>query len=328
MPRKARRQVSHGPRSGLLTRSELDARRREQRQQVRIRRAGVLLVLVLVAVGVFVLLSGIGSGASSHSSSEAGTAHSTSTSSSAARTTAHRHRAHHSGALSNDPVDAITRVLAYTPYISVGSHRRRDIALTFDDGPSPYTPQILAVLQREHVPATFFEIGRSVGLYPSFTKRLAAAGEVIGDHTETHPPLAALSATEQQNELLDAEHAITHAGAPGPHLFRPPYGSFNQTTLGLLQQDRLLMVLWTVDTSDYLRPGVAKIVYVALSGARPGAIILMHDGGGDRSQTVAALPRIIQRLRQRGYHLVTVPQLLRDDPPPHGQPPPQPLSGT
>lgn len=89
----------------------------------------------------------------------------------------------------------------------------------------------------------------------------------------------------------------------------------------------MLVVLWTVDTGDYARPGVPRIVYTAVSGARPGAIILMHDGGGNRSETVAALPRIIAAIRRHGYRLVTISQLLADDPPPRHQPAPQPLSG-
>jgi peptidoglycan/xylan/chitin deacetylase (PgdA/CDA1 family) len=89
----------------------------------------------------------------------------------------------------------------------------------------------------------------------------------------------------------------------------------------------MLMVLWSVDTGDYQQPGVEVIVHRALEGAKPGAIILMHDAGGDRSQTVAALPTIIRDIRARGMHLVTVPQLVRYDPPPAGQPLPQNLSG-
>ena len=218
-------------------------------------------------------------------------------------------------------------ILGYTSYISVGTPRRRELALTFDDGPGPYTPRVLAVLKRFHVKATFFEIGRNVAAYPQFTARLAKAGMVIGDHTETHPPMAQLDAGAQASELDQAARAIQAAGAPRPLLFRPPYGSFDASTLQVLRDRSMVMVLWTVDTSDYALPGVSRIIYTALSGARPGAVILMHDGGGDRSETVAALPRIIERLRQRGYKLVTVPELLRDDPPPVGQPPPTSLSG-
>lgn len=219
------------------------------------------------------------------------------------------------------------RILAYTSYVSLGSPRRREVALTFDDGPSPWTPKILAVLRREHAVATFFEIGRNVLAYPRYTAELARAGMIVGDHTETHPPLAELSAAGQAEEIYNAAAAIRNAGAPAPLLFRPPYGSFNKETLALLRRRHMVMVLWSADTSDYLQPGVAKIRYTAISGARPGAIILFHDGGGQRSQTLAALPRIIRRLRARGFRLVTIWQLLHDDPPPAGQAPPRNLSG-
>jgi peptidoglycan/xylan/chitin deacetylase (PgdA/CDA1 family) len=199
--------------------------------------------------------------------------------------------------------------------------------LTFDDGPGPFTPRILAVLERMHAKATFFEIGRQVRAHPRITARLARAGMAIGDHTQDHPPLAVLSPAEQTAEIDQAASAIKAAGAPAPLLFRPPYGSFDATTLDLLRARDSLMVLWTVDTSDYAQPGVKQIVYTALSGARPGAIVLFHDGGGNRSQTLAALPRIIERLHQRGYRLVTVPELLQDDPPPLSQHPPQSLGG-
>jgi peptidoglycan-N-acetylglucosamine deacetylase len=222
---------------------------------------------------------------------------------------------------------AIVRVLGYTSYVRVGSAGKRDVALTFDDGPGLYTPQILGVLRRTRTPATFFVIGEWARRYPQLVRVEARDGFEVGDHTETHPFMSLLSATEQQAQIAAAAQGITRAGAPFPHLWRPPYGAFNTATLQVLRALRMLMVLWTVDTSDYARPGVARIVYVAVSGARPGAIILMHDGGGDRAETVAALPRIIAALRRRGYRLVTVAQLLADDPPARDQPAPQPLSG-
>lgn len=222
---------------------------------------------------------------------------------------------------------AVDRVLGYTSYVRLAGNRRREVALTFDDGPGPYTPRILTVLERMDAPATFFVIGRWARAYPKLIARETRDGFEIGDHTETHPPMAALSPALQQSEVVDAATAIVTAGAPYPRLWRPPYGSFNSATLQILHQLRMLMVLWSADTSDYLRPGVKRIVYVAVSGAQPGAIILMHDGGGNRAETAAALPRIILLLRQRGYQLVTVSQLLADDPPPTGQPPPRSLSG-
>src|SRR5439155_14830139 len=202
---------------------------------------------------------------------------------------------------------SIDRVLAYTSYLSVGAGRHRDIALTFDDGPGPYTPQVLAVLARYHVPATFFAVGSAVQKSPRLVREESSRGYPIGDHTEHHAYLGHSGPAAQEAEISGAGTALEHAGVPAPRLFRPPYGSFNASTLSILRANRMLMVLWTVDTKDFSRPGTQRIIYTALSGARPGAVILMHDGGVARAQTVAALPRIIQMLRRRGYRFVTVP---------------------
>ena len=191
----------------------------------------------------------------------------------------------------------------------------REVALTFDDGPSPYTPAIIAILKRLHVPATFFQVGTSIARYPQFARTELETGLGIGDHTVTHPFLAALSAQAQRAQIIDAARQIHMYGAPYPRLFRPPYESFDPTTVRLLRGDRMLMVLWSVDTRDFSRPGVGAIVATTFAEVRPGAIVLMHDGGGPRAQTVAALPRVIRGLRRRGYRLVTVGRLLLDDPP-------------
>jgi peptidoglycan/xylan/chitin deacetylase (PgdA/CDA1 family) len=214
---------------------------------------------------------------------------------------------------------AIDRTLAYTPYVRIAGKQHREIALTFDDGPGPYTPQILAILQREHVPATFFEVGIEERYFSASTTAIAADGDVIGDHTELHAAMSRLPRAKQQAQLLEQAGAVERYGASFPRLFRPPYGLWNSTTLALLHRYRMLMVLWTVDTNDYRRPGVPAIVDAAVDGSRPGAIILLHDAGGDRSQTVAALPKIIAALRRRHYQLVTVPRLLLDNPAPRVQ---------
>lgn len=214
---------------------------------------------------------------------------------------------------------AINRTLAYTPWVRIAGSQHREIALTFDDGPGPYTPQILAILRREHVPATFFEVGILERWFHASTTAIATEGDAIGDHTEVHAPMSRLSRSAQQAQLLEQAGAIERYGASFPRLFRPPYGLWNSTTLSLLRRYRMLMVLWTVDTNDYRRPGVPAIVDAAVDGARPGAIILLHDAGGDRSETVAALPRIIAALRKRHYKLVTVPRLLLDNPAPREQ---------
>jgi peptidoglycan-N-acetylglucosamine deacetylase len=214
---------------------------------------------------------------------------------------------------------AINRTLAYTPYVRIAGSEKREIALTFDDGPGPYTPGVLAVLQRTHVPATFFEVGFMLQYFHASTSAIVARGDPIGDHTQLHQPMAQLSGNDQRSELLDQAAAISQYGAPFPRLFRPPYGVYNSNTLALLHKYGMLMVMWTVDSNDYLRPGAARIVKTVISGARPGAIILLHDAGGDRQQTIDALPLIIRKLRARGYRLVTVPRLILDDPPPRDQ---------
>jgi peptidoglycan/xylan/chitin deacetylase (PgdA/CDA1 family) len=215
---------------------------------------------------------------------------------------------------------AINRTLGYTPYVRVAGSQHREIALTFDDGPGPYTPAVLAALELEHAPATFFEVGVLERYFHASTSAIVGRGYPIGDHTETHAPMSQLSRRGQQSELLQDTAAIGDFGAPFPRLFRPPYGLWNATTLKLLKRYRMLMVLWTVDTSDYRSPGVQAIADSAVHGARPGAIILMHDAGGNRAETVAALPIIIRELRRRGYRLVTVPRLLLDNPAPAVQP--------
>ena len=236
-------------------------------------------------------------------------------------------RAHPPSNPAHDENAAVNAVLAYTPFVKEGGTRGRDIALTFDDGPGPYTPEVLSVLERFQVHATFFAIGKMLRYFSASAVREIKDGDVIGDHTETHPAMATLSAHDQHEELFEQIARIELLGGPRPVLFRPPYGSFNATTMRELHSLHLLMILWSVDASDYLQPGVSVIVERVLTGAHPGAIILMHDAGGDRTQTIAALPTIIRDLRARGFRLVTVPQLLKDDPPPAGQPLPPNLSG-
>ncbi|HEY3726872.1 MAG TPA: polysaccharide deacetylase family protein [Solirubrobacteraceae bacterium] len=214
---------------------------------------------------------------------------------------------------------AITRTLAYMPAIRFAGTQHREIALTFDDGPGPYTLQLLSVLDRYHVPATFFEVGVEEQYFHAGTAAIVAHGDPIGDHTENHAPMSKLSAKDQQSQLLSETAAIGTSGAPFPRMFRPPYGLWNSATLSLLKRYKMLMILWSADTSDYTVPGTAAIIQRALAGAKPGAIILMHDAGGNRVETIAALPKIIKKLRARGYKLVTVPRLILDNPPPKNQ---------
>ncbi len=222
---------------------------------------------------------------------------------------------------------AVNAVLSYTPAVTAGGSSGHELALTFDDGPGPYTARLVDTLNALHVQATFFAIGEEERYFSQGTLLELRSGDTVGDHTETHPMMASLSAHNQYEELFEQIARIELLDGPRPRLFRPPYGSFDKTTFKLLHKLHLLMVLWSTDTKDYTLPGVQAIVQSALAGAHPGAIILMHDAGGDRSETIAALPAIVSGLRRRGLEPVTVPRLLLDDPPPPGQPIPTSLAG-
>ena len=223
---------------------------------------------------------------------------------------------------------AVDRVLAYTDYIESGTRRKREVALTFDDGPSPWTPKLVKVLRRQNVPATFFPVGYAMKEYGHHLRLLRDGGFPVGDHTMNHRQMGQLPIDVQTSEIDLQAGLLQGAGFGYPRLFRPPYGSLNPDTRLLLHERRMLMVLWSVNPQDYFRPGVKAIVSRVMAAVKPGSIVLLHDGGGDRSQTLAALPRIVRKLRARGFRLVTVPQLLADDPPPRLQGPPPNLAGT
>lgn len=185
----------------------------------------------------------------------------------------------------------------------------RRIALTFDDGPSAFTARVLDVLEREHVPATFFVLGRNVAGNEDLLARMLSDGDMIGNHSFTHVDLSKASATDL-TQIDDTQATIAAATGFTPCLLRPPYGRTSTKLLGALARRHLTSTLWTVNPQDFLRPGTAKIKQRVLAGVKPGSIILTHDGGGDRSQTLAAIPSIIRTLKARGYTFVTVTDLL------------------
>ena len=179
------------------------------------------------------------------------------------------------------------------------------VALTFDDGPhATYTPQVLHILRMYHVEATFFCIGNQVQKHADIVQQTFQDGNVIGNHTWSHPNLTRLSSKAIRQQLRATSIAIRRATGERPTLFRPPYGATNAKVRRIAAQLGMIQFLWTIDTRDWRRPGVAAIVNTVLSRAKDRSIILMHDGGGDRSQTVQALPQIIRGLRQRGFTFV------------------------
>ena len=180
------------------------------------------------------------------------------------------------------------------------------IALTIDDGPSPvYTPQILGILERYRVTASFAMIGESAAYHPAIARDVADAGHVIINHTWDHANLAWLGAAATRAEISRASDAIHGATGRRPGMFRAPYGVWSPTALECCASEGLTPLGWSVDPRDWSRPGVRQIVSIIMADTRTGSIILEHDGGGDRSQTVAALQTVIPRLLDEGYRFAT-----------------------
>lgn len=200
-------------------------------------------------------------------------------------------------------------------WVFSGSAKVHDIALTFDDGPSPDPPasDFVNLLHREHVPATFFEIGDQIPEYDptgAVERRMLTDGDMIGDHTWNHPDMLTLSVGQQRQELAKAASAIRHATGFQPCLFRAPYGDVDSELLNLARSMGFTTIEWDVDPRDWALPGVNAIYLNVVDNAHNGAIVIQHFGGGPRYETLAALPKEIATLRKRGYRFVTVTKML------------------
>ncbi|MCD5390826.1 polysaccharide deacetylase family protein [candidate division NPL-UPA2 bacterium] len=197
-----------------------------------------------------------------------------------------------------------------------GSHQ---VALTFDDGPNePYTSQILDILDEYAVKATFFMVGRNVENFPETARKVKEAGHVIGNHTYSHRGPILNTPPRVANEISKAEDVIQKVTSISPYLFRPPYGAVGPRVLRQVERLGYVVSQWSVNAGDWRGASPQKIKKRVLSQIEDGAIVLMHDGrnlsaGHDRSSTVAALPEIILSLQDRGYKLVTLPELLKLD---------------
>jgi peptidoglycan/xylan/chitin deacetylase (PgdA/CDA1 family) len=199
-----------------------------------------------------------------------------------------------------------------------GNSHISEIALTFDDGPNPYyTPQVLAILQRYGIKATFFDIGYLVADYPNIVRQEYNQGNVVANHSWSHPVLTHFSAQGIQSQLTSTTNIIQATIGIRPTFFRPPYGAINNLVLAQARNLHYTTVMWDGSSEDWNLPGVYAIVNKTLYYARNGAILLLHDGGGNRSQTVAALPIIISTLKSRGFKFVTIQQLVDDLAPSH-----------
>ena len=205
----------------------------------------------------------------------------------------------------------VRRLVALGKPIYCAGSRGNEVALTFDDGPGPYTRLMLAKLRKHGVHATFFVVGRNIPLVPAATRQERALG-AVGDHTFTHPLLTALAPGEVEAEIVRTQQALASSSGGQVFLFRPPYGGRNASIDAIARAHGLLDVLWTVDSADSLGANYAGIERNVIGGLRPGAIVLMHENHG---QTVRAMPSIFAALQRKRLRAVSVPQLLSDDPP-------------
>lgn len=179
-----------------------------------------------------------------------------------------------------------------------------DIALTIDDGPDPtWTPRVLDLLAQYRIRATFCMVGKRAAANPRIVAAVAAAGHQIANHTFTHPlTLPTLSERQIVAEMNQTDDVLGAATGHRPTLFRAPGGNWSPTVLEVCAQRGMRPLGWSVDPRDWSLPGIPHIVDTILTRTSPGAIILDHDGGGDRSQTVAALRIALPRLQAAGYH--------------------------
>ncbi|HET9517629.1 MAG TPA: polysaccharide deacetylase family protein [Actinoplanes sp.] len=192
-----------------------------------------------------------------------------------------------------DPATAATKA---TP--------RKTVALTFDDGPSRFTPQVLAVLRRHGVKATFCLVGDQAIRHRLTAKLIVRDGHQVCNHTRTHPNLRRLSSAKARKQIADAQVQITSAAGQRPTLFRFPYGAGSARLRAIVKQAGLRNLTWNVDTKDWRKPAPKIIAGRATGHRRTFAVVLMHDGGGNRSNTVAALETMITTLKRQGYTFV------------------------
>lgn len=207
---------------------------------------------------------------------------------------------------------AVERLARLGLPILCAGHRGRYIALTFDDGPGPYTELAMRILRKRHMRTTFFLVGFRVELYPSLPAREAALG-AVGDHTWTHPFLPGLSSGAVLQQIRSTRDLVRRTSRAPVLLFRPPYGAHNARIDAIVRRLGLLEILWSVDSGDSTGSDVKGVYRNVLQGLKPGAIILMHE---NRATTIKSLIRyVLPEIQRRRLKPVSVPELLALDPP-------------
>ena len=195
--------------------------------------------------------------------------------------------------------------------IREGDRNSMKIALTFDDGPHPYrTDDILNLLEKYKIKATFFVVGENVSYYPEPFKRTVAMGHEIGNHTYHHTPLSDTCEKTVTEEIAQTDEIIFKTVGLHPKLFRPPEGSYGEHALKTAQSMGMRMILWTVDTRDWERPPAEAIVENVMKNVRGGSILLFHDYMHKTAHTMEALEILLPKLLERGFEFVTVSELI------------------
>jgi peptidoglycan-N-acetylglucosamine deacetylase len=211
------------------------------------------------------------------------------------------------GAPAAEAAPAPARVAASSVQEVLGTGRKNAVALTIDDGPHPtWTPRVLDLLAASGVRATFSLVGRQAQAYPKLVRRIARAGHGLCNHSMTHPqPFGALDSTAIQRQIRDAQSVISDAAGTEPDLFRAPGGNWTPAVLDATREYGLTPVGWSVDPRDWTLPG-APAIEKSLLTASAGDIVLCHDGGGNRAQTVTALAAVLPQLRAAGLRFVVL----------------------
>ena len=222
---------------------------------------------------------------------------------------------HRTGKRSGETADVVTKeaqdcvITCMEPYIEGDA---KLVALTFDDGPSdPYTDQCLEILDRYGIKATFFNLGENTENYPDIARRVVEKGHQLCNHTMAHNQLTRVDASTVFSEITRSQDAIEGVTGVRTAHIRPPYGDFTERSWLGSGGSITASIRWNADSKDWETPGADAIVDNSLINLHSGTIILMHDGGGDRSQSMEALPRIIEQVQAEGYEFVTISDLMR-----------------
>ncbi|MGP3932495.1 polysaccharide deacetylase family protein [Nonomuraea sp. KM88] len=211
---------------------------------------------------------------------------------------------------------ALTSTTSLPAQAAVDCKRVKCLALTFDDGPGATTPAVLKTLRKAGAKATFFLVGKQVEKRPKLARQILAQGHAIGNHTYAHASLPSYNDDRILDELKVTQRVIEQAAGHRPAMFRPPYGHTDERVLNLAAQTDLAQVLWTGTTLDWKLRDPKKIKAAVLRLAKRDGVLLMHDVV---PATAKALPGVVKELKKRGYHLVTVPTLLRGKRPVAGE---------